>query len=159
MTTGRLRRQTAAALFVFAAVVCAAASSSAQGSVTEAYFKRLGLGTKATVLIVCSADDTRTTEALPLFKRLAGIPGMDKTQGRLIALTYGGLVPVRQYLSAHDIDVHRAGSFPEDAAGVPTEPGSVAVLDAEGKIVKSWSREQVTTRGDEIVDFVALRLK
>lgn len=58
--------------------------------------KRLGLGTRATVVVAFAADDCKAcAEAIPFYKTLLKVPGMDGSTRRLIVVAMDGVWPVK----------------------------------------------------------------
>jgi len=124
--------------------------SSKQESL-DAYFRRLRLGTKASVIVVLSAQDPRVLEQVEFYRRLAAVPGMDGKGGRLILFARDGVVPATEALWTKSFKAHVAGSYPEESGDLPTVIGSVAVLDATGSVLRKWSGFPSLEQQEEIV--------
>jgi hypothetical protein len=121
---------------------------------TAAYLRRLGLGKKLTVYFVFSHEVPESLLNTGFYKRLGSLPQLDKVNGRLILLTVDGVAPGLEALKAAGVTVHGAGSFPTEHDGLPLKMGSVAVLDASGKILRSWFGFPKPEQQDEIVKFI-----
>lgn len=60
--------------------------------------RELGLGERATVIVVFCAECQRCIDSIPFYKRLASAAGSDDDRTRFLVLTVGGVIPASNVL-------------------------------------------------------------
>jgi hypothetical protein len=103
--------------------------------------KRRGLGKRATIVIAFAADDCKAcTDAIPFYKSLLKLPGMDGATRRLVVVAMDGLWPVKDITDKQAFEPHRLTSGPYPAGRLPgvTRAPTVLVLDEKGTQVGKW---------------------
>jgi hypothetical protein len=128
-----------------------AAIDSPQES-TQAYLKRLKVGTAATVYVVFSADCQDCRALSGFYKRIQDLPGVDGVAVRLIALTRGGAGPAQAALRDAGVIPSAIAAFPdEDPAALPTTLGAIAIFGKDGTPVKKWDHVPTTQEQDDVI--------
>lgn len=116
--------------------------------------KRLGLGKRATVVVAFAADDCNAcTDAVPFYKTLLKIPGMDGSTRRLIIVAMDGVWPVKDITDKQRFEPHRLTSGPYPAGRLPgvTKAPTVLVLDEKGTQVGKWEGALSDAQRKEII--------
>ncbi len=131
-----------------------ASGALSQQESLDSYLQRLRLGTKASVVVVFSAQEPRALQQVEFYRRLLEVSGMDGTIGRFILFTRDGVAPAVVALKDRNFKAHTVGSYPAESGGLPTAMGSVAILDSAGLVLKSWSGFPAIEQQTEVVRFL-----
>lgn len=116
--------------------------------------KGLGLGRRATVVVAFAADDCGPCRnAIPFYKELLKMPGMDGTTRRLVVVAMDGVWPVKDIADKHGFEPHRLTSGPYPARKLPgvTKAPTVLVLDEKGVQVGRWEGALSAAQQKEII--------
>ncbi|MDQ3068835.1 MAG: hypothetical protein M3R55_03790 [Acidobacteriota bacterium] len=103
--------------------------------------KGLGLGKLSTVVVAMASDCKACLDAVPFYKTLLALPGMDGKARRLVVVAMDGVWPVKFKTDAAKFTPHRltSGPYPGlDFPGVRRAP-TIVVLDAAGKQRGAWA--------------------
>jgi len=156
-----LKGLTVAVLF---AVVGLSGSLHAQGganSMSGPYdIKSLGLGKRATVVVAFAAGDCKAcTDAIPFYKSLLKISGMDGATRRLVVVAMDGVWPVKDITDKQKFEPHRLTSGPYPARRLPgvTRAPTVLVLDEKGEQIGKWEGQLTDAQHKQIIAAVSRR--
>lgn len=120
---------------------------------SEADLRKLGLGTRGTIVIALTSDCQTCEESMDFYKQLAALPAMDRKERRLIAVAMDGVIPVDNFISAHGFKPHALTSGPykfREIAGV-SEPGTLLLLDANGNQRGKWVGRLSESQREDII--------
>jgi hypothetical protein len=81
------------------------------------------------------------------------LPEVDGTARRVVVVAMNGVVPVSRMVESHGFKPHRLTSGPYSVRSLPgvSEPGTVLLLDAEGRQVGKWAGTLSDVQQREIV--------
>lgn len=139
----------------------AVGAQKARNPLSGAYdIKRLGLGKRSTVVVAFEAEGCRAcTDAIPFYKSLLKLPGMDGATRRLVVVAMDGVWPVKDITGKQGLEPHRLTSGPYPAGRLPgvTKAPTVLVLDGKGAQVGRWEGPLSEAQRKEIIAAVSRR--
>lgn len=115
---------------------------------------RLGLAKRATVVVAFAAEDCKAcADAIPFYKSLLKLPGMDGSTRRLIVVAMDGVWPVKDITDKQAFEPHRLTSGPYPAGRLPnvTRAPTVLVLDEKGTQIGKWEGPLTEAHRKEII--------
>lgn len=137
---------------LFAPATVAAQSAPPRPSLEIPNIGSLKLGKESTVIVVFATTCEACLKALPFYKKLLALPGMDGVERRMNVMTTDGAVPGTKALDANGITPHHLSSYPNySAIDVPYVPSTVYVLNAAGQLIGKWTGALTVSNEEEIV--------
>lgn len=131
-----------------------APAEAAPAGYTLPGIERPDIGSKATVLVILSRTCEFCERSLPFYRQLLQLPQMDGKTTRLVVLAMDDVSRMDAYLKEHNVRPHAVLSLPRSeplpVKGVP----ALFVLDATGKIRKSWIGLLEAAVEQEVVSFL-----
>jgi hypothetical protein len=115
--------------------------------------KGLGLGTQSTLVITLSTDCKACLESMEFYKSLMRLPSADGTARRIVAVAMDGVAPVAEIVDPAGFKPHRLTSGPYMFRSLPgvSKPGSVLLLDSDGRQLRKWVGALSAAQQQEIV--------
>lgn len=103
--------------------------------------RSVGLGKLSTVVVIMASGCKACFDAVPFYKRLLALPGMDGKARRLVVVAMDGVWPVKYKTDAVQFTPHRLTSGPYPGLNFPgvKEAPTIVVLDAAGKQRGAWA--------------------